>query len=199
VRISFTIHSIRCWLDTLESNDMTTATLTLLNIPLELILEISNHLPPDGILALKFTHPILNATLPLAPCLKNITLSTCARMAVRTYLARPDLQPTHIRCILCKTTYPSSLFNSSSSPACVALSFMNSEHHPEVVELPQRFCAWHVGRLARVVHTESGGRNKWVSRRREMCMYCGTIRSWGACDCKCDSCGIRPYERTLVI
>jgi len=179
---------------------MATTALTLLNLPPELIYEIGDHLPPDGILALKFTHPVLNAILPLAPRLKNTTLSTCARMAIRTYLARPNPQPTHLRCILCKTTYPSSLFNSSSSPACVPLSFINNEPRPEVVELPQRFCAWHVGRLARVMHTESGGRNEWVSKRRTMCMHCGTVCGWGECNCRCDSCGtrtVRTYTRYL--
>lgn len=162
-------------------------------------MEIGDHLPPDGILALKLTHPIFNATLPLAPRLKNTTLSNCARMAIRTYLAR-DPHPTHIRCILCKITYPSSLFNSSSSPACAPLSFLDSEPRPEVVELPQRFCAWHVGRLAKVVRTESGGRNEWASRRRKMCIHCGTIQGWGLCTCKCDSCGtrtVRTYMRYL--
>ena len=173
---------------------------SLLTLPLELILEIGHHLPPDGILALKLTHPALNVTLPLAPRLKNTTLSSCARLAIRTYLTRSGPAPTHIRCILCKTTYPSNMFNSSSSPACVPLSFTNDDPRPEVVELPQRFCAWHVGRLTRVIHTEKGGRNEWVSRRRKMCMHCGVVRGWGECHCQCGSCGIRTvrtYTRYL--
>lgn len=179
---------------------MTALRPTLISLPPELIYEISDHLPPDAILALKFTHPILNATLPLAPRLKNTTLSSCARLAIRTYLTCPEPKPTHIRCILCKATYPSHIFNSSSSPACVPLSFVNDGPPPEIIELPRRFCAWHVGRLARIVHTETGGRNEWVSRRREMCIHCGVVQGWDQCDCRCDSCGIRTvrtYTRYL--
>ncbi|KAF2795584.1 hypothetical protein K505DRAFT_360046 [Melanomma pulvis-pyrius CBS 109.77] len=120
---------------------MTALRPTLISLPPELIYEISDHLPPDAILALKFTHPILNATLPLAPRLKNTTLSSCARLAIRTYLTCPEPKPTHIRCILCKATYPSHIFNSSSSPACVPLSFVNDGPPPEIIELPRRFYA----------------------------------------------------------
>ncbi|KAF2714764.1 hypothetical protein K504DRAFT_469175 [Pleomassaria siparia CBS 279.74] len=174
---------------------------TLISLPPELILEIGDHLPPDGILSLKFTHPILNGILPLLPRLRNTTLSTCARFAIRTYLSRTDPKPTHIRCILCKTTYPANIFNSSSSPACQPLSFTDTGSRPEVVELPRRFCACrHVGRLAKLVHTERGGRNEWVSRKRDMCMHCGVVKGWGTCNCTCDSCGtriVRTYTRFL--
>ncbi|KAF1847559.1 uncharacterized protein K460DRAFT_242017, partial [Cucurbitaria berberidis CBS 394.84] len=136
---------------------------SLLNLPPELILEIGDCLPPDGILALKFSHPFLNRILPLAPRLRNTTLSDCARLAIRTYLSPPDLKPSHLRCILCKAVYPASLFNSSSSPACVPISLAEDARQTDVVELPQRLCSWHVGRLARVIHTESGGRNEWIS------------------------------------
>jgi len=42
--------------------------------------------------------------------------------------------------------------------------------------------------------------NEWVSRKREMCMHCGVVRGWAACDCRCDSCGVRTvrtYTRYL--
>ncbi|KAF2187230.1 hypothetical protein K469DRAFT_109971 [Zopfia rhizophila CBS 207.26] len=173
---------------------------TLLSLPPELILEIADHLPPDGLLSLKFTHPILNATVPLAQRLRNTALSTCARLAIRTYLARPDPKPSHIRCILCKAVYPAALFSSSSSPACRALCSVSDNPRTEVVELPRRFCAWHVGRLARIVHTEVGGRNGWVSKMEEMCMHCGAVKVWKECGCKCNSCGVRivrTYTRYL--
>lgn len=176
------------------------ATLHLLSLPPELILEVADHLPPDAILALKLTHPWLNDTLLLAPRPKKTVLSSCARLAVRTYLSRPNPKPSHIRCILCKAVYPTTIFNSSSSPACVPLSFLDDSSPKEVVELPQRFCAWHVGRLAKIVHTERGGRNEWVSQMRRMCMHCGSVQGWGQCDCSCDSCwyrNVRTYTRYL--
>ncbi|ORY15116.1 hypothetical protein BCR34DRAFT_459506, partial [Clohesyomyces aquaticus] len=108
-------------------------------LPPELVLEVADHLPPDGILSLKLAHPKFNATLPLAPRFKPESFSTCARLAIRTYLSPRDPNPSHIRCILCKALYPVSLFSSSNSPACLPLSRPNTE----VIELPERFCAWH--------------------------------------------------------
>ncbi|KAF2477516.1 uncharacterized protein BDR25DRAFT_188530, partial [Lindgomyces ingoldianus] len=120
-----------------------TSTLNLLSLPPELILEIADHIPPDGILSLKFTHPSFNTLLPLAPRLKNTALTTCARLAIRTYLSRPEPKPSHIRCILCKAIYPAALFSSSSSPACLPRYPTHNAPHTEIVELPARFCAWH--------------------------------------------------------
>ena len=179
---------------------MTSPALSILNLPPELILEIADYLPPDGILALKFSHRILNYSLPLAPRLRNRTWSRCARLAIRSYLCRPSPKPTHLRCVLCKAVYPLKSFQSSSSPACAPLSLADDPGQAEVVELPQRLCAWHVGRLARIVHTEPGGRNEWVGSAEEMCMHCGAIQSWAKCDCMCDSCSVRAvtaYTRYL--
>jgi hypothetical protein len=172
----------------------------ILNLPPELILEIADHLPPDGIIALKLTHRILNGTLSLTTRLKNAALSTCARLAIRTYLLRPEPRPTHVRCILCKAVYPSALFSSSSSPVCLSLSFSTDAPCSEVIELPQRFCSWHVSRLTRIVRTESGGRNEWVSSLGRMCMHCGSVQEWSHCNCNCDTCSVRivrTYTRYL--
>ncbi|XPS80296.1 hypothetical protein M3J09_012253 [Ascochyta lentis] len=179
---------------------MASPTLSLLSLPPELILEIADYLPPDGILALKFSHRILNYSLPLAPRLKTQTLSRCASLAIRSYLCRPNPKPTHLRCILCKIVYPVKSFRSSSSPACESLSSAAALGQADVVELPQRLCAWHVGRLARIVHTEPGGKNEWVSSSEDMCMHCGVIQSWAECDCACDSCSVKAvtaYTRYL--
>lgn len=151
-------------------------------------------------MALKFSHRILNYSLPLAPRLRNRSLTRCARLAARGYLAKPTPNPTHLRCILCKSVYPLKSFRSSSSPACAPLSFAAESDNTEVLELPQRLCAWHVGRLARIIHTESGGRNEWVGSSEEMCMHCGAIQCWAKCDCSCDSCSFKTvtaYTRYL--
>jgi hypothetical protein len=179
---------------------MASPTPSLLSLPPELILEIADHLSPDGLLALKFSHRIFNYTLPLAPRLRSRTLSRCARLAIRSHLCSPNPKPTHLRCILCKVVYPLSSFQSSSSPACAPLSLAADVEQTEIVELPQRLCAWHVGRLARIVHTEPGGSNEWVSSSEKMCMHCGAIQSWAKCDCTCDSCSVRAvtaYTRYL--
>jgi hypothetical protein len=179
---------------------MVSTSTTLVNLPPELIYDISDYLPPDGVLALKLTHRNFNITLPLAPRLKNTALSDCARLAIRYYLSPLNPKPSHLRCILCKAVYPINLFKSSSSPACVPTSFTEDVQQADVVELPQRLCSWHVSRLARVVHTGPGGRNEWTSHMDNMCMHCGAIQSWAKCDCGCDSCAIRPvrtYTRYL--
>jgi hypothetical protein len=172
----------------------------LLQLPLELLLEVQDYLPPDAILSLKLSHPILNSAFPPLSRLRTKTLTNCARFAIERYRARHEESPSHLRCILCKGIYPANMFASSSSPACLPVSFVNSVSRPEVVELPPLYCAWHVGRLARVVRTGLGGRNEWVSDVKRMCMHNGCIQGWGDCGCDCDSCGyqtIRTYTRYL--
>lgn len=173
---------------------------SLVHLPPELIYNISDFLPPDGVLSLKLAHRNFNTILPLALRLRDTPLSDCARLAIRTYLSRPNPKPSHLRCILCKEVYPVKLFKSSSSPACVPTSFTEDVQQSDVVELPQRLCSWHVGRLARVVHTGPGGRNEWTSHMDEMCMHCGAVQGWAKCNCFCDSCASRPvrtYTRYL--
>jgi hypothetical protein len=181
--------------------DMVLAATSLTSLPPELMLEISEFLAPDGILALKLTHRKFNETLPFSPQLKNTPFSDCAHLAIRNYLSRPNLNPSHLRCMFCKKVYPASLFRSSSSPACVPVSWEEDVEQTEVVELPQRLCSWHVGRLTQVIHTERDkGWNEWTSVMDEMCMHCGAIQGWAKCDCDCDSCAIRPvrtYTRYL--
>lgn len=179
---------------------MASPNLSIFSLPPELLLEIADYLSPDAILALKFSHRALNCSLPSAHRLKDRPLSRCARLAILSYLAKPISNPTHQRCILCKAVYPLKSFQSSSSPACASLSFAGDVEQTEVVELPQRLCAWHVGRLARIIHTVPGGRNEWVASSAEMCMHCGAIQSWAKCDCTCDSCSVRSvtaYTRYL--
>ncbi|KAF2686389.1 hypothetical protein K458DRAFT_298334 [Lentithecium fluviatile CBS 122367] len=127
---------------------------TLLDLPIELLLEIQDYLPPDAILSLKLTHPLLNIALPILPKLRDRKLTNCARFAIERYRAQPHESPDHLRCVLCKNIYPTKIFASSSSPACIPLSFVNGAPRPEIVELPPLYCAWHVSRLARVVQTE---------------------------------------------
>ncbi|KAH7076165.1 hypothetical protein FB567DRAFT_414509, partial [Paraphoma chrysanthemicola] len=170
------------------------------SLPPEVILEIADWLPPDAILALQLTHRNFNNTLSLETRLRNTTISHCAQLAIRTYLAQSKTESTHLRCIRCKQVYPLSLFKSSSSPACVSSSLTDDHQRVDIVELPQRFCAWHVSELALIVHTKPGGRNEWTSQTDIMCMHCGNIQGRAKCDCRCDSCAYRPvrtYARYL--
>jgi len=170
----------------------------LTSLPPELLLEICDHLPVDGLLALKLTSSNFNNALPHSPRARNTTLSDCARLAIRTYLASPHPKPSHMRCILCKAVYPLEFFNPATSPAHSMLT--QSAGQPEVVALPDRMCAWHVGRLANIVHTGPDGRNEWTSQMDRMCMHCGAIQSVEKCDCNCDSCSfrtVRTYTRFM--
>lgn len=172
---------------------------SLLSLPPELILVLGDFLPPDGTLALKLTHRYFNGILPFQRPPKDASFSNCARVAIRYYLSPLDPEPSHLRCILCKEIYPVSLFRSSSSPACVPKP-IDDASQTEVVELPQRLCSWHVGRLARVVHSGPGGRNEWTSQMEDMCMHCGAVQNWRRCNCDCSSCGVRTvrtYTRHL--
>lgn len=160
-------------------------------LPLELIRIISNHLPPDGVLALTLTCRDLYGSVLLEERLKNTRLSRCERLATLAYLSK-DLNS--LRCIRCKAYYPVSSFTSSNSPACL------SGQQIEVVELPPRMCSHHVGSLSRFVDTEQGGRDEWVSHTDKMCMHCGAVQGWGKCDCNCQTCCwrlVRTYTRYI--
>lgn len=65
---------------------MVPASISLVNLPLELIYDISDFLPPDAVLALKLTHRNFNSTLSLESKLNKAPLSDCARLAIRTSL-----------------------------------------------------------------------------------------------------------------
>lgn len=151
-------------------------------------------LQPDGILALKLTHPALNTIFPAL--MPDVVLDQCARFAIERHCSLPNKEYRSKRCILCKIRYPKDMFVSSSSPLCLSDGIFASE----VVELPPSFCAWHVGRLVRVVRTALGGRNEWISGVKVMCMHGGCIEGWQDCTCRCSSCGyavVRTYTRFL--
>lgn len=170
----------------------------LLHLPPELLLEICDHLPPDAVLSLKLTHSIFNTLLPALSRLKGKRISKCARYAIERYCIPSDACRSRLRCILCKCTYPISSFNSSNSPACLPVSFLENSPKPEVVEIPHSFCALHVSRLARIVRTKSEERSGWISSIERMCMHGGCIQAWRNCECNCDSCGykmVRTYTR----
>ena len=172
----------------------------LLLLPIELLFELSDHLPLDSILALKLTHRVLNDNLPTLPRLRNRTLDRCSRFAIERLHISPNEAPAHQRCILCKIVYPQAMFTSSSSPACLPIRFEEGAPRTEVVQLPKGFCSWHVGRLARVIRTEPGGLNEWVSDVKRMCMHNGCVEGWHDCTCACSSCGykmVRTYTRFL--
>ncbi|KAF2638513.1 hypothetical protein P280DRAFT_72179 [Massarina eburnea CBS 473.64] len=172
----------------------------LLSLPPELLLDIGDFLPPDAILSLKLTHSVVNNTLPSLPCLKNRKASQCARFAIDRLRILSTTTPAEQRCIICRKKYPLHMFVSSSSPACAPQLFVEGAPRPETVDIPPFFCAWHVGRLARVKRTDPNGRNEWVSDMKRMCMHQGCIEGWKDCDCDCDSCGyrmVRTYTRYL--
>lgn len=186
---------------------------TLLSLPPELLLSIADHLAPDAVLSLHLTHPTFRRTLPPLPRLRAADLPRCARLAIRAHLAPtpsphdPDpAPPPHRRCALCKALYPAPLFGSASSPACLPPRDAGGRARAaEVVRLPDGVCAWHVGRLTRVVRTGGGAgeearRNEWVGRVGRMCMHCGVVEGWARCGCGCRSCGwreARTYTRYL--
>ncbi|PVI06347.1 hypothetical protein DM02DRAFT_15322 [Periconia macrospinosa] len=172
----------------------------LVALPQELLLEISRLLPADAILSLKLTHPVLNIALPPLPLLDETLLTECARLAIERLLTPSKSSCVVKRCFICRRWYPSNMFTSSKSPMCASAPPTTETPIPEIVELPPFFCAWHVGRLTRVVQTGPGGRNKWASDLKRMCMHLGCIQGWEDCDCRCDSCGfteVRTYTRYL--
>lgn len=174
---------------------------SLLRLPTELLLQIHEYLPPDAILALKLSHPLLNEVLPQLRHLQNKMLTTCGRFALERHRALSNGNPSHLRCILCKQIYPADMFTSPSSPACLTTyAPANGILIPEIVDLPSHCCAWHVGRLTRVIRAGPDGKNEWVSEPRRMCMHDGCIDGWRECRCQCDSCGyqmVRTYTRYL--
>lgn len=212
----------------------------ILCIPPELLLMVASYLAPDAHLALRLSHPHFYASLPALR--KPPELSRCAKIAIRSYLelAHPDSasgELPHIRCIMCKQIYPPDMFTSRNSPAVLASPPAASpgavgEHGPatsciatgdagnrtgqqntEIIHLPPRFCAWHVGRLTRIVRlpprdaSTSREPAGWSSTLDQMCMHCGAVQGWNnkdkqstGCECGCQSCGmrkVRTYTRYL--
>jgi hypothetical protein len=172
---------------------MVPATAGFTNLPTELILDISDYLSLDAILALKLTQRRLNGILRLDRRRWQAPRSRCTQRAIQSYLAPPSSKRTHQYCILCKVTCPVDSFKSSLSPACLPMANVNIPH--DVVELPPKVCFCHVARFTRFMRTGPRGANKWVSHRVNMCMHCGDIWRWNGgdakCDCKCNSCAIR--------
>ncbi|KAF1831444.1 hypothetical protein BDW02DRAFT_591120 [Decorospora gaudefroyi] len=122
---------------------MPSTAMSFINLPAELILEIHDHLPLDALLALKLTHPRLNEIVPLDSRRWQSKPSDCSHRAICTYLAPSIPRSSHMRCVLCKATYPVSMFKSSSSPACVPTTQADEAQQMDVVELPSRVCCWH--------------------------------------------------------
>lgn len=176
------------------------------------------------------------------------TLATAAKSVVSTNQQESGNDgQTHQRCALCGQVYPVRLFKSAASPACSPQDLgpirrtaseegsigqetversdgladtRRGEPGWDVVELPQRVCCWHVGRLTRVVRedkhpvpvkgeavknqdaesVETGDAMAkrgtrpltWVSRIEQLCMHCGAIQAWRSCRCRCQSCSLRP-------
>lgn len=162
---------------------------TLSRFPTELILEIDRYLPPDANLALRLSCKFFMAMLGPAPRLKGTTLSDCADRAIRTYLAPPVPEPSHIYCVGCGVGCAARAFESSNGPACRP---MENAQETDVVELPRGLCSDHVSRLVNKVDTEIGGRNEWVSYRDTMCMHCTALQRSKKCHCNCDSCPFEP-------
>ncbi|KAF2875271.1 hypothetical protein BDV95DRAFT_447451, partial [Massariosphaeria phaeospora] len=116
------------------------STVTFSSLPLELILEISDYLPRDGMLSLKLTSRFLHDAIPKGR-LERTAPSPCARFAIRAYLTFTKPKPTHTRCILCKASYPHNQFSSYASP--VHNSHPLDHDYPKVIEIPGRFCNLH--------------------------------------------------------
>ena len=173
----------------------------LLLLPQELFSAICAYLPLDGLVALKLRHPIINARVRIDPrSWPNHKISQCARLAIRTYLAPSDPAPTQRWCTLCRTSYPTSMFCSSSSPICTRRSLIQQESEVEVLELPPKMCCWHAGRLTRLVRNAPGREDEWVSCLELVCMHCGSVQGWSKCSCDCDSCAFQTvctYTRFL--
>lgn len=173
-------------------------TACLASLPTELILEITDRLALDAILALKLTQRRFNDILPLDQRRWQAPRSRCAQRAIQVYLTPSSSKLSHRHCIVCNAEYPISQFKSSNSPACAPMEHTNVPH--DIIKLPPRVCFWHVGRFMRIISHEAGNKNGWVSHSDKMCMHCGDIQGWDKCECKCDSCSfweVTVYNRHI--
>jgi hypothetical protein len=185
-----------------EQAIMVPTTAYFTNLPTELIIDITDRLPLDAILALKLTQRRLNSILRLDQQCRQAPRSRCTQRAIQIYLAPSSSPLSHRYCIMCEATVPVENFKSPHSSACLPVATASIPH--DVVELPSRVCFAHVARFTRSIKTEAGGRNEWVSHGVKMCMHCGYIQGWtkgkSKCDCECDSCSVEEataYTRYL--
>ncbi|KAF4553266.1 Hypothetical protein D9617_7g029930 [Elsinoe fawcettii] len=146
-------------------------TLQLLDLPTDLLLLLSDHLPSPSLLSLRLTCKPLHTLLPRPP--KPSDAAICALQASARHLASSaDASESRARCALCKSLYPLSLFKRAGilSPALPFRNFTGysvpgipeSEENDTAIATGQslshisdtaaevqepRICAWHINRF----------------------------------------------------
>ena len=116
-----------------------------LELPIDIIRCVCDHLPLDALVALKLTHTTLRNIVGNGNLRQfKISPSRCEKRAIKA-LKSPPLAGWRY-CYACNATIATRAFNSGNGAACRP----RSSGQP-VVELPSWLCSWHVGRLTRYV------------------------------------------------
>lgn len=151
----------------------------------------ADFLPPAAIVALKLT--CRSNFEGVTSTIDQTFRDGCASSAIRRHLEESREAPLRYRCACCKALYPSHMFEQLATPF----------NHDGSQLMFGRICRWHSGRFARVVGQPDlegspeqisgmGPRvkNKQVVRlvTEQVCMHCGRVQAWEACECECETC-----------
>ncbi|KAF2821404.1 hypothetical protein CC86DRAFT_373740 [Ophiobolus disseminans] len=169
---------------------------SLQSIPPELILELSDFLSRDCILALKLGTRRLNQILSMPPRPQH-EQSECERLLILSLLLRDSSRR---RCFRCKKIYDAKFFTSRSAPDEVPASLVDDAQRTEYVPYPKGLCHREVGSIMKKIYTGPGGRSGWTSQKDVWCMCCGAVQGWKECKCKCNICphrSVRTYTQYI--
>jgi len=195
---------------------------TLLNLPPELLWEISKFLTLSARAAFKLTCRRIYTGTPTLLLVKS-AVDKCTYQAISGFL---EFNKDQRRCRLCKRWYPNSLFSDSSPKSnpedgrlltdFILRHGVDSLGGPGMINSPSGCCGWHKGSLQRVIDSSHadfmkvfgsipatrtfGGSYKWTSKTETMCFHCGKVKAWTNCNCDCESCGgsvVRTYTRLV--
>jgi hypothetical protein len=195
---------------------------TLLNLPPELLWNISEFLPPSARAAFKLTCRRIYVDTPSLDLNKS-AVDNCTYQAINGFL---EFNKDRRQCILCKRWYPNCLFSDGSSKPnlederrqtdFVLRHGVDSLGGPGMINSPPGCCGWHKSSLYRVIDASDAnfvaifasipaaqtlnGSYKWTSKKEIMCFHCGKVKGWTKCNCDCESCGesvVRTYTRLV--
>jgi len=170
----------------------------ILDLPTELLVEISQYLHLPARLAFKISEKYIYLTLPaIKPSQQDLsTLSQCAAYAISNHML---FDKDRKCCALCKQWYPNHLFGSTTNRTVPQeedeLERVLRDGHswlggPGMVELPEDICAWERSRFVSLLelHPPRMGNHKvrvkdneeaclgWLSKLECVCMHCGNVK-----------------------
>jgi len=97
-----------------RSTSSSTTRCNILSLPPEIVHHLSSYLDPAGVVAFKLTCRTAFVSTPVNIKPTGLSLTICARSAIRRHVEEALEAPGRFRCALCKALYPKSLFEKAA-------------------------------------------------------------------------------------